>query len=166
MGLDLGMPLKNLLPVLAVEAILGAVALAALAGRLPGRWARLGSWGVVVVLAVAWLPRTHLDGRFWPAMSEEAEQAAAWLSEQTPPEALVGATFSSGPVVRRGGRRLAVVPSPWEMARWEADPPAFLVVTSIDGIWPLRSPDLAVLDATPAAFFATAKGWAMVLAVR
>ena len=166
MGLDLGMPLKNLLPVLAAEAVLGAVALAAAVNRLPGRWAHFGAWGAVAVLAAAWLPRTHLDGKFWPAMSSEAEQAAAWLSVHTPPDAVVGATFSSGPVVRRAGRRLAVVPSPWEMARWEADPPAFLVVTGIDGTWPLRSPDLAVLNATPAAFFATTQGWAMVLSVR
>lgn len=166
MGLDLGMPLKNLLPVLAVEALLGAVALAAAVNRLPERGSRVGSWGAVAVLAAAWLPRTHLEGRFWPAMSSEAVQAAAWLSEHTPPDARVGATFSSGPVVRRAGRTLAVIPSPWEMARWEADPPDFLVVTGIDGTWPLRSPDLAVLDATPSAFFATARGWAMVLALR
>ena len=99
-------------------------------------------------------------------MSNEAEQAAAWLWGHTPPDAVVGATFSGGPVVRRAGRRLAVIPSPWEMARWNADPPEYLVVTGIDGIWPLRSPDLAVLEAKPAAFFSTAQGWAMVLTVR
>jgi len=79
---------------------------------------------------------------------------------------VVWATFGSGPVVRRADRRLSVVPSPWEMARWETDPPHYLVVTGIDGIWPLRSPDLAFLEATPTAFFTTAQGWAMVLAVR
>jgi len=167
MGLDLGMPLKNLLPVLAVEALLGAVALAAAASRLPGRnAAQLGPWGAVGGLAVVWLPQTHLEGKFWPAMSPEAEQAAAWLSMHTPEDAVVGATFGSGPVVRRADRRLSVVPSPWEMARWETDPPHYLVVTGIDGIWPLRSPDLAFLEATPTAFFTTAQGWAMVLAVR
>ncbi len=61
------------------------------------------------------------------------------------------------------------IPSPWEFQSWSDEEirPQWVVVTALDGLWPLKSRDLhEAVTLEPKAFFSTDHGWAMVLAVR
>jgi hypothetical protein len=181
MGLDLGLPLKNLLPVVVSVVLLAAVGLAALGGQAARLWPQAPrstrrlrtdlATALLALLVLLWgLPHHYLEDRFWPETSTDGLQATAWLAENTPPNAVIASSFGSSPVAHRAQRRWVPIPSPWELSAWADSEvrPAYLVVTGVDGIWPFRSPTLReVCRLQPQAFFAgeSGRGWAMVLSL-
>jgi len=136
------LPLASLLPVVVAALVLGAAALARLAGRaaerLPspaGPPLALASLGLVAGLLALTGPR--LDFPDTPENADSGRAAASALALALPPGSPVVASFEASPLVHMAGMRWVPWPSPWEPWRWP-DPqtgPAMAILTPADGDW-------------------------------
>ncbi|MEC7947897.1 MAG: hypothetical protein VX265_10040 [Myxococcota bacterium] len=127
------LPLSNLQAPLAAGLILAGAGACALADLVP-RDRRAGLAGLASVLVAAGSIVTAPAFRLEPGLerTELGEQAIAALLDQTDSDAMVVATFATGPVVLRSERPWQPWPAPWDRSAWNHDGRRWLVMSSLD----------------------------------
>lgn len=127
------LPANNLLVVHVVVCLLSAVALSTVVGMLPRRLRGPASGGLGVVVALV----ASTTGPF-PLFQRDAHPpprafaaAADWLA-QRPPGTAAGSLVGAAPLHRAGWTRVRLPPPTAAAATWAVDPPALVVLTSLD----------------------------------
>jgi len=168
-GRDVAMPLNNLLPVVFVVAVYGVVGLLWLSTFVRRRLSISGLSSNMLLLSIVFIggrftpyPSSQL---FWPQSSESGYLAASWLNENISEGETVASTFASSPIVHISERPWLALPSRWDGSSWEvADRPSWLVVSAVDGPWPISSPMFGDgVNIEPRAIFSDDLGWVLVL---
>lgn len=171
-GRDVAMPFNNTIPVVLALVIFAAVGLSRVATAVEshratrravrGRGLQLRLALLLPLLVCGALKPYPANPLFLPQSSDAGLAAAGWIAEQLDEGAAVASTFASSPVVHLSEHPWEPLPSRWDGAVWEA--PDHLLITAVDGAWPLNSPLLAEGERLePVSLFVDDLGWALVL---
>ena len=139
---DDALPANNVLSVLLVGVLLAAAATGWLArGRA---WALAGLSATWIALGIL-IPTGETQAVVDPATFA---LGTAWIEAESGPQARVGATLVTAPLVHAAGRPRAAIPGPWAVPSWLEGPdrPDLLVISDID--LPFAAASLHAIEAS------------------